>query len=93
MTKKKKDEKIKPGIKPGEQKPESDILDGMADVMRGKVRFFRANPGYKIGVDDYKHIAEAAQVHMASGESLSPNHSYTMACKVYWRLYQETREK
>lgn len=82
---KRKDQPIKPGWKPT---GESQDLSELEDLL-GEATFKGASLGYPIPSCDVMIVTGAALEYWKQDKVPSYNQAYTMACTVYWKMFDQ----
>lgn len=85
MTKK----KLEPISSPGPTAAPARTYPEMRAVMEGKTNFYNATPNSRIPQRDWPLVHEAAKAHLAVDPGCPLKQSLTLACGIYWALYDE----
>ena len=89
MTKK-PDEKILPGVKPGQLR-ERDLSGLQALILQHGVTFDGAVQRYIVPPGDARSLTLAGSEWFQQGKAASWNEALTLAHKVYWQMYERGR--
>ena len=65
----------------------------VADYFRDKVEFKKARRRFCIGPEDRTHIAAGGFLHHRAHPEITARLAHTLACWVYWELWEKRNAK